>query len=139
MGKEQFLGAWRLVSYVYQNPKGETKYPMGTDASGILIYTNKHVAVQIVAAGRPPFATDSRLKGTPDEIKPAFDGYIAYYGTYSLDEKNSIIMHAVQGSLYPNWIGMLLTRSFEFSGNRLILKPASASAGSEILTWERSE
>ena len=42
--------------------------------------------------------------------------------------------HHVEGGLSPNMVGSDLKRSYEFSGNRLILKPVGQTG---VLTWER--
>ncbi|GEM_PF-6774270 len=44
------------------------------------------MAVQIMRSDRPAFASGERLEGTQEEIKAAFEGYFAYYGTYEVNE-----------------------------------------------------
>ena len=51
------------------------------------------------------FQSGNLLRGEPQEIKAAFEGYVAYYGTYEVDEEASSVTHHVQGSLFPNWVG----------------------------------
>ena len=42
---------------------------------------------------------------TPDEAREAFLGYLAYFGTYVLDEDGRTFSTRVEGSLLPNWSG----------------------------------
>ena len=83
------------------------------------------------------------MKGTPEEIKTAFEGYIAYYGTYEVDESKGQVTHHVQSALFPNWIGDIQTRNFEFEGKKLRLntQPIKGSRAdlTNTLLWERAQ
>ncbi len=50
-----------------------------------------------------------------------FVGYYAYFGTYEVDEKQGVVRHYVQASLWPEEVGRLYTRSIELSDDRLRL------------------
>ena len=70
----------------------------------------------------------------------AFDGYTAYYGTYTVDEAHRTIIHHVEASLYPNWVGTEQRRLFEFSEGKLILRAVNGAGGpgtESRLVWER--
>ena len=90
---------------------------------------------------RPAFQSGNLLKGTAEEIKIAFEGYIAYYGTYEVDEANGQLTHHVDGSLFPNWIGDTQTRNYRFEGERLRLSTQPIKGAKADLTvtllWER--
>ena len=79
--------------------------------------------------------------GTEEEVRKAFEGYIAYYGTYEVDESSGRFTHHVKNSLFPNWIGDIQTRIFEFEGDRLRLntEPIKGKRGDLTVTllWER--
>ena len=144
MGNEQFVGTWKLASFESQRSSGEVTYPMGKDAVGMIMYdANGHMSVQVMRPDRPVFASSDRIKGTPAEIVPAFEGFIAYYGTYEVNEEEGIVTHHVEGSLFPNWVGIAHRRFFEFSGNRLTLSTPPIPLGGEqvtaVLIWERTE
>jgi len=106
------------------------------DASG-------HMSVQIMRPDRPAFASGDHLKGTPEEIKSAFKGFVAYYGTYEINEEEGTVTHHLEGSLFPNWVGTELKRFFEFSGNQLTLSTPPMPMGGQqvtgVLLWERVE
>jgi hypothetical protein len=53
--------------------------------------------------GRSNFAANDRLKGTPAEIKAAFEGMITHFGSYSIDESSKMLTFRMEGSSYPNW------------------------------------
>ena len=97
---------------------------------------------QIAGSGRPVFESGNLLKGTPEEIKKAFEGYIAYYGTYEVDENNNLITHHVENGLFPNWVGDNQTRTYKFEGENLRLntQPIKGSRADLTVTllWERA-
>ena len=122
---------------------GRISYPYGDKPEGQLIYDGHgNFSGQIAGSGRPAFETGNLLKGTPEEIKTAFEGYIAYYGTYEVDESKGQVTHHVQSALFPNWIGDIQTRNFEFEGKKLRLntQPIKGSRAdlTNTLLWERA-
>ena len=144
MDKEKFTGAWRLISTEYRSEEGEVTYPFGQETIGQLMYDGKrNMAAQIINARRPHFTSNDWLKGTPEEIKAAFEGYRCYFGTYDVDEKSKIITHHVQGSSFPNWMTGEVehVRHYEFSGNRLTLRTGPILMGGKTvvgrLVWEQ--
>ena len=70
---------------------------------------------------------------TPDEAKVAIADYIAYFGTYTIDEKAGTVIHHRQASVQPGDAGDFI-RKFEFVGDRLILRPPNSK---QEITWER--
>ena len=91
---KKLIGAWRLVSvegtdatfhFAYDHPTGIITY----DRSGWM-------SVQIdVKGARKPFVNGPAF-GTAEEKAAAFDNYIAYYGTYTLDLKAGTITHHLE-------------------------------------------
>ena len=104
---------------------------------------NGHMSAQIMRPDRPAFASGDHLKGTPMEIKSAFEGFIAYYGVYEVNQEEGTVTHHVEGSSFPNWVGSAQRRFFEFSGNRLTLSTPPILVGGQqvtgVLIWERAE
>ena len=143
MVNEKFVGTWTLVSSEYRRSDGTVVYPQGKDTIGVLMYDKHgHMSVQIMNPHRPRFASGDQQKGTPAEVKAAFEGYISYFGDYEVDEAENAVIHHTRGCLFPNLVGQAQKRFFEFSGNRLILStPPILAGGSPItgeLTWELS-
>jgi hypothetical protein len=144
MDKEKFTGAWKLISTDYRTEEGEVIYPFGEEVIGQLMYDGKRsMAAQVIKARRPNFASNDWLKGTPEEIKAAFEGFRSYFGTYDVDEEKKMVTHHIQGSSFPNWMtgGVDNVRYYEFSGNRLTLRTAPLLMGGKNvigrLVWER--
>jgi hypothetical protein len=144
MGKEQFIGTWTLVSTEHRHSDGQLTYPLGREPVGIIMYDAKgYISVQLMHPDRPAFASGDMDNGTPTEIKSAFEGFVAYFGTYEVNEEKGTVTHHVEGSLFPNWVGSAQRRFFEFSGNRLTLSTPPILIGGEQITvtlvWERAE
>jgi Lipocalin-like domain len=142
MLKDELVGVWNLVGNEFHWSDGESADLYGPDATGMLIYGRQgQMSVQIMRAGRPAFASGDFRHGTGPEITAAFEGYLAYFGSYAVDEAARTVTHAMRGSLFPNWVGQDLTRMVELSGQRLTLRtPPMATAGrtfSGMLAWER--
>jgi len=112
----------------------------------IIIYDQSGwMAVQIDIKGiRKPFHNGPAAGGDEEKVD-AFDNYVGYYGTYTLDVKAQTITHHLEGATSPNWRGVNNVRWFEFQGNdRLLLIPREDGKGGIIdrknatykLLWE---
>jgi Lipocalin-like domain len=102
----QLVGTWNLVSYRFAKSDGTATVPMGTDPVGRLIYDARGgMFIEIMRKERPRSTAAVPPQVTPEEAKSAFDGYIAYFGTYALNETEHTVTHRVEASLFPNWSG----------------------------------
>jgi hypothetical protein len=144
MGEENFAGTgiWKLLSYESQVDDGSVTYPLGKDAVGQIMYDGKgNMSAQLADTHRPSFASGDVRRGTPEEINAAFKGYVAYFGTYDVDENKRTVVHHLKSSLLPNWVGIDLIRYYEFAGNRMTLRSAPMLLGGKkiviTLVWER--
>jgi len=136
----KLAGTWNLVSFYAQDSTGQISYPFGKKAQGRLIYEpNGRLAVQLMDPDRPRFASGDLLLTSEAEVRAAFDGYAAYYGTYSVDQGERLIVHHVEAAHIPNWVGTDQVRHFEFQGSRLTLKGDLERGGQAVvsLVWER--
>ena len=143
MAGDKFAGSWRLLECYGKWSDGRISHPYGEQPTGQLMYDGHgSFSGQIAASGRPVFRSGNLLKGTDEEIKKAFEGYIAYYGTYEVDEANSQVVHRVESSWFPNWIGDVQTRNYEFEGEKLRLNTQPIKGAKADLTvtllWERA-
>lgn len=142
MLSEQLVGTWRLISRETRGPEGNVSHAYAEQPVGQLMYDAKgNMSVAFMRRGRPKFAGSDKFQGTPAEIRAAFDGFQAYFGTYEVDEAKQTVMHHIVGSLFPNWEGTSQTRLVELSGNRLTLStPPMTEVGMTVLAvlvWER--
>jgi hypothetical protein len=137
----RLVGHWSLVSIEVVTGQ-ETEYPFGRDASGAIMYDAAgHMAVQIMQANRPAFASGDQAAGTPAELSAAVKGYVAYFGTYTVDEAGSAVTHHLSGSLFPNWVGTSQRRHVLLDGGRLTLssQPIAFQGRQRVfrIVWKR--
>ena len=117
---QRFVGTWRLVS---------------DTTTGIMIYDNLgNMAAQVMPnRARRKYAA---AEPTPEEAKEAITGYLAYFGTYSVDERTHIITHHRKGNINPGGVGDEVVRAYVFESNdRLVLTPAGST---NKIVWERA-
>jgi hypothetical protein len=140
--KDKIVGTWKLVSWVFHNEKNEEVHYLGEGATGILMY-DKHgyMNAQLMKGNRKKFQSDSINGGSFEETNAAFNSYLAYFGTY-VEEEPGAVVHTVEGSLFPNWLGNKETRYGKITGNTLVLHtPPIPAFGREIvfyITWKRA-
>jgi len=134
---QRLIGNWTLVSYVTENPDGSRGKPYA-DAIGRLSYDEHgNMAGQVMRPGRADVAPG---EWGAQQVRSAYAGYIAYFGTYELNESEDIVVHHVQGALNPGWVGGTQTRRVRFDGEHLVLSTQVAKAGglvNHVLTWKR--
>src|SRR5215216_2045648 len=137
---DALVGGWRLVSWENRAADGQITYPMGSDALGYLLYTaDGRFSVTISRRGRAGFAAGDLLSGTTEEQARAVEGFVAYAGRYSFPGDR--VIHHVELSLFPNWVGSDQERWVELAENRLILRASPLLLAGQVqvprLVWER--
>jgi Lipocalin-like domain len=140
MNDEQLVGAWGLVSWENRAADGGVSYPMGADARGYLIYSRDgRFSVTISRANRVGFTGDDLLGGTVLEKANAAQSFVAYAGRYTLAADQ--VIHHVELSLFPNWVGTQQQRFVELSRDTLILSanPMLLAGKQQVprLVWQR--
>jgi hypothetical protein len=112
---EQLVGSWSLVSRVTTSSDGKIVTDAGLSATpkGVLIYDRAgHVAAQLSRPGRTAEMLEDecreaqKVKGTNDTSQTIL-GYDAYFGTYTVNEKEGIVTHHLESALFPGDIGSL--------------------------------
>ena len=123
----KLLGAWR---YVGTRINGGN-WDRGANPKGMIYYgSHGEMAVQIA-----PDANRARAGAvmTPDEAFTAVKDYIAYFGTYTVDEAAGTVTHHRHDSLQPGGKSDLVRR-YELNGDRLVLRAPNSTLE---VTWER--
>jgi hypothetical protein len=134
--KKKFIGVWELVNVDMRSLDGKD---LGQGRrKGCLIYTEQgYVSAQLGYPQIRKFESENKLKATNKEIRFAFDTFDSYYGKYEIDKENEIIRHHIEFSLFPNWIGTTLERSYKFINDHLELKAVGEAEKIEYtLKWK---
>jgi|GEM_PF-491012 len=129
-----FIGTWKFISLTGKNLEGDIFHPYSEDLYGRLMYdSNGNMSVFLMRPNRPKFAAGDIYKGTPEEIKFAFENFDAYYGTYKIDKDKGTVIHHIEGSRFPNWEGSDQIRYYKFSNDTLSLSAKIKAQGKD---WE---
>ncbi|MCC6887784.1 MAG: lipocalin-like domain-containing protein [Hyphomicrobiales bacterium] len=114
MSTHPLVGAWR---YVDATLAGRSTRPNG---KGMLYYAPTGEMICQVFPGT--VVGKAGAKPTPEEALAALDGTIAYFGTYSIDQKAQTVTHHRQGSVQPGDSADLV-RHYIIDGDDLTLNP----------------
>jgi Lipocalin-like domain len=131
------VGTWRLERWELVYADGRPpECPLGTDATGFLIYTaDGYVNASLARAERAPVDLDD------DSAKArAFDGYFAYVGRYTV--RAGAVTHRIVIAPNPALTGVETLRHVDLDGDRLTLSGpdlAAASPRSHRIVWRRAE
>jgi lipocalin-like protein len=128
------LGVWRLRAFESHRAGLPVRYPFGHDATGVLVYAaDGTMSGQLMRQGRPAFVSATIVGGTDAELRAAATGYVAYAGTFEVDEVRRVVLHRVRMSLFPNLVGTVQERSAALEGDTLELRTSDGAR----LVWQR--
>ena len=141
MAEHPLVGTWRLVSVELRDEAGGVAHPLGRDPAGLLTYTaDGHMAGQFGRAGRAPVAAGDWAAAPEAEVAAAARDYVAYCGTYEV--RGDTVVHRVELSLMPNWIGGEQVRRLALDGEVLTLATPPMPLGRRprtfALVWRRA-
>ena len=127
------VGTWRLVSFE-DVESGQTIRQFGDKPLGLFIYTaDGHVAIQIANPANPACVATSKKVASarkedlavpqcnPEQMQALFDGYVAYWGTYTVDGAAGVVIHHVKSDISNGYAGTDQRRPFHLEGDRLVI------------------
>lgn len=119
--KDKLIGTWKLISWTYTDANDNRVNYFSDNPSGILMYDiHGYMNAQLMKSGRVNLDAKTLSEGNPIEAAAAYQGYAAYFGKYYEVAPGKLI-HEVEGSLFPNWVGQTETRYARFEDEFLIL------------------
>lgn len=136
--KQQIVGTWSLVEqWVEQDGKKTQRF--GQNPKGITIYeSNGRFASILLRPDLPKFASNSAMTGTADENKAVVQGSTAFYGRWSVNEKDGLVSSQIDGSTYPNWDGQDQKRTVSIAGDEMkSCVPGAQVGGTACAIWKR--
>src|SRR5437879_1532685 len=91
--KEQIVGTWTFVSAIDVFPDGRRNDRWGPNPKGVFIFEgNGHYAQFITRSDLPKFAGGTVDKGTAEENKAVLAGFVASFGTYTVNEAEKMVI-----------------------------------------------
>lgn len=116
--RERFIGAWGLVWLEEPGAGGKVQR---ADCTGSLVFTREgRMSVQVMY--RYPQAG-----AAAGPVQYAQGGYEASFGRYEVNAGSRTFTYHVEGALVRSLVGKELTRSFDLSGNQLIVQSSNPS------------
>ncbi|MCE5214218.1 MAG: lipocalin-like domain-containing protein [Methanobacterium sp.] len=137
--EKNIMGTWKLIKFEMKTDD-KISQPFGENPLGYLFYhENGRMAVLISKENRKTVSTQDITNIPETEKSQLADGFIGYTGKYEiLDDK---IIHHVEISFIPNWMGRPLERFYQHHNGKLVLEtPAEEIEGSKFISrliWEK--
>jgi lipocalin-like protein len=118
------IGTWRLVEFADLDKSGEWVNRFGKHPRGYFVYDSTgHVHIQIMKVPPlEPFREANTHEGKPptaEHALAAYNAYVAYFGSYTVDTEKHVVTHHVEGSLSPDYTDTDQPRPFTLKGDRL--------------------
>ncbi len=134
------VGTWMLVSETaHQGDK--TTQPLGPNPLGMMMFDRGGRFMMFIARpGLPKFAAGKRDAGTPEENHAVLAGELAFFGTYSVNEADQVLILHPEASTFPNWNGADQKRYFTLAGNEMKWTNRTPAIGAEVVevVWRRA-
>ncbi|ODP34138.1 lipocalin-like domain-containing protein [Pandoraea sp. ISTKB] len=139
--EQAILGTWYLDEAYAVTSSGERLYDVyGAKPSGIINYGSDGRMVALITHDGRSLLDGDRQAAPADQRAAAYQSSIGYAGRYDLED--NCVLHRVDVSTYPNWVGTVLRRFLKFEdGAAVLLTPPQMQNGVETvikLIWRRS-
>ena len=117
------LGTWYLAQAYAIDDHNHRLYDVyGDKPSGVICYGADGRMMALIAHADRPLLTGDRQAAPADERAAAYKTSIGYAGRFELD--GDWVMHHVDVSTYPNWVGGTLRRQARLENGHLVLLTA---------------
>ncbi len=126
--RNAILGSWELESFASRDTAtGETRYPMGSNPRGLILYTDDGFMSAQLA---PEETADTEITD-----------YIAYSGPFHVDENASTVRHEMRMATMPELLLQPQIRQVRLEPGLLILSAGTTEADRtthSTLIWRRA-
>lgn len=126
--RKRLVGAWQLRRWFITYEDGSVTEPLGTDATGLLVYTaDGWMCAAMNAAGRPRLSRGNPRAAPASERAAAFDTHFGYCCRWRVVGQS--VEHHVTLSHNPGLVGTVQTRRIQMRGRTLTLSAHEAVPG----------
>ena len=130
----ELVGTWRLAGCVRRS-RGRTEHPFGEQPVGLLLYTQDgRMSVHLAFGDREPLSSLDLAELPEAEAALAFRTYLGYAGRYRI--RGDTVVHSVEVSSIPDWVGTELVRRVSTSGEMLVLRTPEERTAEGSVVWE---
>jgi catechol 2,3-dioxygenase-like lactoylglutathione lyase family enzyme len=125
------VGTWRLVEFAdMDSVTHEWKYRYGKNPRGYFTYTKNGILNLNISSDNPPKISEDSAKHHNINLLDFIDHIaLGYFGTYTVDEKNSTVIHHVKGGSILWYTDTDQPRRFQLDGDTLTI--------GDNKTWKR--
>lgn len=140
LAQDPLQGTWLLVAADTVQPDGSRVAQYGPQPQGLLIFDGAgRYAMQIYAAGRPPFASGDKTRGTPEEYRAVVVGSNSHFGRYSVNEAGTHVRFVTECASFANWEGHTVERDIRIDHDHLSYTVPTATNGARgEVEWRRA-
>lgn len=143
--RARMVGTWELVTTEVRDPKtGQWAPTPNYNSNGYIIYADTgHMGVHIMPKVRARFTSSPP---TGEQAQTALRGYTAYFGSFTVNDKDKLVIHHRFGMINPGG-DTDFRRYYDFvtmpnGSQRLILTPVPADGGGKDkattrIVWNR--
>lgn len=134
----RFFGFWQ-IDRIERQTLDDGAVPTPQYADGYLVYMPSGLmSVQLMRSDRVPY---EGVRPTLMEANDTMQSYVSYFGSFSVDSAEGVIVHRPAGHLDPNKVGVDTSQAFEFREDQLVLElPVITSEAPAVRTfvyWNR--
>jgi Lipocalin-like domain len=148
--KEQLVGTWTLVSSDQVRPDGSKLKQFGANPKGINVFDpngNFFLMVaspdflMVASADDPKIVSKDPNKTNSEEFGGLIAESIAYYGTYTVNDAEKVVVLHLEASTFPNQVGTDQKRTIiSLTANELKYSSPAAIPGAQVhQVWKRAE
>ncbi len=125
------VGTWRLIEFTnLDSTTNVWGYRYGKNPRGYFTYTKTGILNINISTDNPPKISEDSAKHHNMNLYDFIDTVsLGYFGTYTVDEKNSTVIHHVKGGSIPWYIDTDQPRQFQLNGDTLTI--------GDNKTWKR--
>jgi hypothetical protein len=148
--KEQLVGTWTLVSSEQVRPDGTKLQQFGVNPNGINVFdpngrffvmVARPGFVVVASADDPKIASHDLSTTNPDKVDGLIAEPVAYYGTYTVNEAEKVVILHLEASTFPNQVGTDQRRTItSLTADELKYSSPASMSGVEVYqVWKRAK
>lgn len=131
------MGTWRLIEYSdIDTVSGKWTNPYGDHPKGYFTYTSSGVVNLNISAEYPLLISEDSAYKHYVTLGKLLDNAASYFGTYTVDYKNSTVVHHPKGGSIPWYIGTDQHRQFILKNDTLLIGDPTFKIGKRVLIRE---
>ena len=134
---DTIVGTWRLIEYTdFDTLTGKATHPYGEHPKGYFTYTKNGIVNLNLSAEKPMIVAADSEYIKQFSLGALLNNAAGYFGTYTIDAKDSIVTHHVKGGSVLTYIGTDQHRHFILKGDTLFIGDPEFRIGKRVLIRE---